>query len=176
MTPRTHPSLPGLALEAQHLLRCRPHRVVLNCDASRLGVVDFNGTFSLLDTHVSQGRAWSHGPCQANAHSSQDACCRARVACLTSRARAPSLAAEGRATGGGTPGGTRASAWRCSDCRRVPAGYHRGAPAPGTAGEARCSRRGAMAWRRAGRGGVPTMVPNVLSGGQWLAACCPPAP
>lgn len=46
-------SLPTLTLDAQHLLRCRPHQLALNCDSSKLGVVDFGGTFSILDMHVS---------------------------------------------------------------------------------------------------------------------------
>lgn len=46
-------SLPALAIEGQHLLRCRPHQMALNCDSSKLGIVDFGGTFSILDMHTS---------------------------------------------------------------------------------------------------------------------------
>jgi WD repeat-containing protein 35 len=41
--------LPSLALQGQHLLRCRPQRLALNCDATRLGVIDVGGAFSVLD-------------------------------------------------------------------------------------------------------------------------------
>ncbi len=43
-----------MTLDAQHLLRCRPHRVALNCDSSKLAVVDFGGSFSVLDMHVNK--------------------------------------------------------------------------------------------------------------------------
>lgn len=48
-------ALPSLTLVAQHLLRCRPHRIAINCDATRLGVVDFGGAFSLLDMRGGAG-------------------------------------------------------------------------------------------------------------------------
>lgn len=41
--------LPGLAPDAQYLLRCRPARLSLNCDGSRLAVIDFNGVLSFMD-------------------------------------------------------------------------------------------------------------------------------
>ncbi|KAF6259424.1 intraflagellar transport protein [Scenedesmus sp. NREL 46B-D3] len=41
--------LPGLAPEARYLLRCRPARLSLNCDGSRLAVIDFNGVLSFMD-------------------------------------------------------------------------------------------------------------------------------
>ncbi|KAF8068393.1 Wdr35 [Scenedesmus sp. PABB004] len=41
--------VPGLAPAGQHLLRCRPARLALNCDGSRLAVVDFGGVLSLMD-------------------------------------------------------------------------------------------------------------------------------
>lgn len=42
-------SLPSLTLESQHALRCRPQRLLVNCDASRLAVVDLAGVLSVLD-------------------------------------------------------------------------------------------------------------------------------
>lgn len=42
--------LPGLSLEARHVLRCRPVRLALNADATRLAVIDFGGMLSMLDT------------------------------------------------------------------------------------------------------------------------------
>lgn len=41
--------LPGLNLDGQYLLRCRPQRLALNCDGSKLAVVDFNGVFSFME-------------------------------------------------------------------------------------------------------------------------------
>lgn len=78
-------SLPGLALEAQHLLRCRPHRVAINCDATRVGVVDFSGTFSFLDTHVSGGhpRGWARVNEACHPHARQHACTDATLQSLT---------------------------------------------------------------------------------------------
>lgn len=41
--------LPGLNQDGHYLLRCRPHKMALNCDGSKLAVIDFNGVFSLMD-------------------------------------------------------------------------------------------------------------------------------
>eukprot|EP00775_Hariotina_reticulata_P008215 gene8215-8407_t len=41
--------LPGLNPDGQYLLRCRPQHLALNCDASRLAVIDFNGVLSFMD-------------------------------------------------------------------------------------------------------------------------------
>lgn len=41
--------LPGLTAEWQCAVRSRPARLLLNCDASRLAVVDFAGVLSVLD-------------------------------------------------------------------------------------------------------------------------------
>jgi hypothetical protein len=41
-------SLPTLNIEGQYDLRCRPQRLQLNCDCSRMAVVDFAGVLSLL--------------------------------------------------------------------------------------------------------------------------------
>lgn len=43
-------ALPSLALTGQHLLRCRPQQLALNCDSTKLGVIDFSGVFSFFDT------------------------------------------------------------------------------------------------------------------------------
>ena len=45
-------SLPGLVLEGQHLLRCRPQYIRLNCDATRMSVIDFNGVLTFFDATV----------------------------------------------------------------------------------------------------------------------------
>jgi hypothetical protein len=41
-------SLPTLSLEGQCVLRSRPQRLLLNCDCSKVTVVDFAGVLSLL--------------------------------------------------------------------------------------------------------------------------------
>jgi hypothetical protein len=41
-------SLPTLSLEGQCVLRSRPQRLLLNCDCSKVAVVDFAGVLSLL--------------------------------------------------------------------------------------------------------------------------------
>lgn len=41
--------LPGLNQDGQYLLRCRPQHLALNCDGSKLAVIDFNGLFSFMD-------------------------------------------------------------------------------------------------------------------------------
>lgn len=41
--------LPSLTLDYQHLLRCRPNKLALNCDNSRLSVIDINGVLSFFD-------------------------------------------------------------------------------------------------------------------------------
>eukprot|EP00040_Diaphanoeca_grandis_P015836 m.81289 g.81289 ORF g.81289 m.81289 type:complete len:1161 (-) comp25403_c0_seq3:252-3734(-) len=45
-------SLPTLALGNTHQLNCRPEILSLNCDSSRVGVVDINGIFTLYDLDV----------------------------------------------------------------------------------------------------------------------------
>lgn len=45
--------LPGLNPDGQYLLRCRPQRLALNCDGSRLAVIDFNGVLSFMDVTAS---------------------------------------------------------------------------------------------------------------------------
>lgn len=41
-------SLPTLSLEGQFVLHCRPQRLLLNCDCSKLAVVDFAGILSTV--------------------------------------------------------------------------------------------------------------------------------
>jgi len=42
-------SLPHISLEQTNVVRCRPQLVRLNCDSSRLAIVDTNGNLSLMD-------------------------------------------------------------------------------------------------------------------------------
>lgn len=36
-------SLPHLTVEGQHLLRCRPYMMALNCNLSKMSIIDING-------------------------------------------------------------------------------------------------------------------------------------
>ncbi len=42
-------SLPHLTVEGQHLLRCRPYMLALNCNASKMSIIDINGVLSFYD-------------------------------------------------------------------------------------------------------------------------------
>lgn len=42
-------SLPHLTPEGNHLLRCRPHIMSLNCNASKLAIIDLNGLLTFFD-------------------------------------------------------------------------------------------------------------------------------
>ncbi len=48
-------SLPHLTVEGQHLLRCRPYMLALNCNLSRMSVIDINGVLSFYDLGSSKG-------------------------------------------------------------------------------------------------------------------------
>ncbi|KAI8474040.1 MAG: intraflagellar transport protein [Monoraphidium minutum] len=92
-------SLPGLTLEGQHLLRCRPHRLALNCDSTRLGVVDFGGTFSILDMRAAArgpGDAPAAGGDARGAAAGGGAAAAARGAKVAAATAAAGLAAGGR--------------------------------------------------------------------------------
>lgn len=45
----TRYSLPHLTVEGRHLLRCRPHMLQLNCNSSRMSIIDINGVLSFYD-------------------------------------------------------------------------------------------------------------------------------
>lgn len=42
-------SLPHLSLEGRHLLRCRPQLMSLNCNSTRMSIIDINGVLSFFD-------------------------------------------------------------------------------------------------------------------------------
>lgn len=42
-------TLPHLSTENQYFVRSEPYRIELNCTSSRLGYIDFNGAFTVLD-------------------------------------------------------------------------------------------------------------------------------
>mmetsp|Transcript_38234 Transcript_38234/g.108060 ORF Transcript_38234/g.108060 Transcript_38234/m.108060 type:complete len:1242 (+) Transcript_38234:70-3795(+) len=42
-------SLPHLTLEGRHLLRCRPQLMSLNCNSTRMSIIDINGVLSFFD-------------------------------------------------------------------------------------------------------------------------------
>lgn len=42
-------SLPHLTVEGQHVLRCRPHMLALNCNMTKMSIIDINGVLSFYD-------------------------------------------------------------------------------------------------------------------------------
>lgn len=42
-------ALPKFSLEQKHLLNCRPDRIALNCDSSRLSIIDISGVLTFFD-------------------------------------------------------------------------------------------------------------------------------
>jgi WD repeat-containing protein 35 len=42
-------SLPHIALEHKYTLRCRPQTIAINCDSSRLSIIDLNGVLTFFD-------------------------------------------------------------------------------------------------------------------------------
>ena len=42
-------SLPHIALEHKYTLRCRPQTMAINCDSSRLSIIDVNGVLTFFD-------------------------------------------------------------------------------------------------------------------------------
>lgn len=45
-------SLPHLSMEGRHLLRCRPQLMELNCNSTRMSIIDINGVLSFFDLTV----------------------------------------------------------------------------------------------------------------------------
>lgn len=41
--------LPGLALGSKHVLDCRPDRIALNCNSTRVSIIDISGILTLYD-------------------------------------------------------------------------------------------------------------------------------
>ena len=48
-------SLPHISLEAKYQLRCRPQRMELNCDSTRLSIIDINGILTFFDLEAGGG-------------------------------------------------------------------------------------------------------------------------
>ncbi|KAG2494620.1 hypothetical protein HYH03_007139 [Edaphochlamys debaryana] len=49
-------SLPHLTLDAQHVLRCRPQMLALNCNLTKMSIIDINGVLTFFDlTAKAQG-------------------------------------------------------------------------------------------------------------------------
>jgi WD repeat-containing protein 35 len=42
-------SLPHLAMEQKYIVRCRPQALALNCNSTRLSIIDINGTLTFFD-------------------------------------------------------------------------------------------------------------------------------
>ena len=45
-------SLPRVSLEMKHVLNCRPDRISLNCNSSRLAIIDISGVLTFFDPEV----------------------------------------------------------------------------------------------------------------------------
>lgn len=43
-------TIPHIALESRYLLRCRPQLISINCNASKLSIIDINGVLTFYDT------------------------------------------------------------------------------------------------------------------------------
>ena len=54
-------SLPHLTPEGQHVLRCRPHSLALNCDLTKMSIIDINGVLSFFDLTAKGGAAGTIG-------------------------------------------------------------------------------------------------------------------
>lgn len=50
-------TLPHISLEERYLLRCRPQRIALNCDTTKMSIIDINNMFSLFDFEVINSEA-----------------------------------------------------------------------------------------------------------------------
>ncbi|KAA0197686.1 hypothetical protein HAZT_HAZT001209 [Hyalella azteca] len=48
-------SVPRVALTSRHTLQCRPHRLALNSDSTKLAVIDITGLMTLMDLEVKSG-------------------------------------------------------------------------------------------------------------------------
>lgn len=42
-------SLPHLVLEQKYVVRCRPQALALNCNSTRLSIIDINGVLTMFD-------------------------------------------------------------------------------------------------------------------------------
>lgn len=54
-------SLPHLTAEGQHLLRCRPYMLALNCNLTRMSIIDINGVLTFYDLNAKAGPGVSQG-------------------------------------------------------------------------------------------------------------------
>jgi len=41
--------LPHMTLEGKYVVRCRPHQIALNCNSTKLGIIDINSVMTILD-------------------------------------------------------------------------------------------------------------------------------
>lgn len=50
------------AVEGQHLLRCRPNHLSVNCNMTRMSIIDINGVLSFYDLEAKgSGKAGTQG-------------------------------------------------------------------------------------------------------------------
>lgn len=45
-------SLPHISLDNKYIIRCRPQMIALNCDSTRVSIIDINGALSLFDMEM----------------------------------------------------------------------------------------------------------------------------
>jgi WD repeat-containing protein 35 len=45
-------TLPHISLEGKYQLRCRPQRMDLNCNSTKLSIIDMNGVLTFFDLEV----------------------------------------------------------------------------------------------------------------------------
>eukprot|EP01052_Picozoa_sp_SAG31_P004074 SAG31_NODE_165_length_21701_cov_9.786409_6_plen_468_part_00 len=55
-------SLPHITLEAKYQLRCRPQRIEINCNSTKLSIIDINGILTFFDMEAGPVGATPHGP------------------------------------------------------------------------------------------------------------------
>jgi WD repeat-containing protein 35 len=54
-------TLPHISLEGRYQLRCRPQRMELNCDSTRLAIIDINGILTFFDLEAGGGSGGPRG-------------------------------------------------------------------------------------------------------------------
>ena len=54
-------SLPHVALEHTYVVRCRPQLLAINCDSTRMSIIDINGVLTLFDLEGDSGAAGAGG-------------------------------------------------------------------------------------------------------------------
>ena len=63
-------SLPYVSLEGKYILRCCPQMLAINCDSTRLSIIDINGVISFFDMEAGRGKAANERGCRLGSISS----------------------------------------------------------------------------------------------------------